>query len=397
MARMQVVMMDPGNFTPHYVANLCAALEEQDCQVELVTWAPYFEAVPQPGAYKVSCRFFRLASERLGRSRLLRRQAWLRKSIKALSYPAGLWRTWRALKDRPPGVLHVQWALLPLLDILLFSALRRRGWRIVYTAHEVFPENWTFRRLVQAADAVIAHTAGLARKVVDGSGVAPEKVHVITHGNLGVFRAPDVNPSEARRVLGLSPEGPLLLFYGLIRPYKGLQYLLEAIPLVRQEFPQAHLLIAGQPMQRFSGYQKLIDGLGIAGSVTLRLQYVPLAEVHYYFCAAGLVVLPYVRCSLSGILTMAFGYARPVVATSVGGLPEAIEEGQTGYIVPPRSPEALAQAICRGLRQPALLEQMGREGRRWQQEVCSWSRVARQTRQLYEPHSQPVLKPGFPR
>ena len=56
----------------------------------------------------------------------------------------------------------MQWALLPLLDILLFSALRRRGWRIVYTAHEVFPENWTFRRLVQAADAVTAHTAGLA-------------------------------------------------------------------------------------------------------------------------------------------------------------------------------------------------------------------------------------------
>jgi len=387
MARTQVVMVDPGNFTPHYVANLCCALEEQDCEVELITSAPYFEPVPQAGSYSVRNWFFRLASERLGSCAMLRRQAWLRKSIKALSYPAGLWRIWKALKDRPPGVLHLQWALIPALDLLLIKALRSKGWRVVYTAHDGLPEGSRLRSVGQAVDAIIVHTPGLAQEAVAGSGVSPQKVHAISHGNLGVFQEPDVSAPEARGALGIDPQGPLLLFFGLIKPYKGLQYLLQAMPRVRQEFPRARLLIAGEPIERFTGYQKLIHALGIGDSVILRLRYVPLAQVHYCFCAADLVVLPYAHCSLSGILRMAFGYARPVVVTSVGGLPEAIEEGRTGFIVPPRCPEALAQAICRGLRQPALLEQMGQEGRQRQKERCSWSRVAFQTRQIYEPHS----------
>lgn len=392
MSRTQVVMADPGNFTPHYVANLCCALEQQECEVELITSAPYFEPLPQVGNYSVRFWFFRLASERLGSCRVLRRQAWLRKSIKALSYSAGLWRTWKALKDRLPGVLHLQWALIPALDLLLIKALRSKGWRVVYTAHDGLPEGSRLKKVAQAVDAVIVHTPGLAQEAVAGSGISPQKVHAIPQGTLGVFQRQDVSAPEARRVLGIEAPGPLLLFFGLIKPYKGLQYLLQAMPRVRQEFPSAHLLIAGEPMQRVAAYQKLIDALGIGNSVSLRLRYVPLAEVHYYFCAADLVVLPYARCSLSGVLTMAFSYARPVVVTSVGGLPEAVEEGRTGFIVPPRSPEALAQAICRGLRQPALLQQMGLEGRQRQEELCSWSRVAFQTCQLYAPDTQPELK-----
>lgn len=388
-------MFDPGNFTPHYVINLCHALSEQGVDVSLITSVPYFERLPHTGRYPNHNLFFRTFASRLGRSRLLRRHPRLRYVLKGLSYPIGLWRTWRELKDRPPAILHAQWALLPVLDTLLFTALKKRGWRIVYTAHDLLPQTasrmnkWQFRRLYQLADVLIVHAEAPADKLTRTAGVPREKIQVVKHGNLGVFCAADLEPAEARHALDLDADGPLLLFFGLIKPYKGLEYLLQAMPLVLRGSPRVRLLIAGEPMESFARYQKLIARLGIGGAVVLRLGYVPLQQLPVYFCAADLVVLPHVHTAMSGVLRFAFGYARPVVVTSVGGLPEAVEDGHTGFVVPPRSPKALAEAIGRGLRDPARLIEMGREARRIRREHYSWDKVARRTIELYE-----ALGPG---
>jgi len=128
------------------------------------------------------------------------------------------------------------------LDALLFCKLRSKGWCVVYTAHDVVSElerpfsRWLFRRIYRETDAVIVHTPGLARKLRDDSGDILREVREIPEGISTFPLSPHVDRSSARRVLGLESTGPLLLFFGLIKHYKGLEYLLRAWPRVLENF-----------------------------------------------------------------------------------------------------------------------------------------------------------------
>ena len=384
---MQVIMFDPGNYTPHYVADLCAALASLDVRVELITSPPLFEEVEHSHSFPTQELFF--PSVRGARRQFLRRHARLRQALKALSYPLGLWRTWKALKDRPPGVLHVQWALLPALDAVFLRKLRRRGWRVVYTAHDLITDlarplsRGQWRRMYRQTDAVIVHLARLAQVLRDHSGDIFREIRAIPQGVSTFSVSRDADRGRARQMLGLDADAPLLLFFGMIKPYKGLDSLLRAWPQVLVEFPKSKLLIAGEPMLSFQPLERLIDNLNIRNSVVLKLGYVPSSQAQHLFCAADAVVLPYVEISTSGVVPVAYHYARPVIATSVGGLPELVKEGETGFLVRPGSEAALAEAICRGLRNPSMLAEMGARGHEWFEREHSWSAVARQTLELY--------------
>jgi D-inositol-3-phosphate glycosyltransferase len=384
---VHVRMFDPGNFTPHYVENLCNALTHMDLQVDLITSSPLFEQTSHSGSVRVENHFFKFTGG-TGRP-FFRRHAALRRFLKVLSYPLGLWRTWRALKSDPPGILHVHWSLVPLLDALLFRKLRSKGWCVVYSAHDVLSEldrpfrRWLFRRIFRETDAVIVHTRGLARTLRDDSGDVLPEVWEIPEGISTFPLSPDVDRSRARLVLGLESTGPLLLFFGIIKRYKGLEYLLRAWPRVLEEFPDARLLIAGEAMLSMSPFNRLISTLKIGDSIFLRLGYVPRSEAQYFFCAADAVVLPYVRISTSGVIPLAYRYARPVIATAAGALPEIVRDGQTGFLVPPCAEQPLAEAICRGFRNPEFLVSMGARARDWFERERSWDEIARQTATLY--------------
>jgi D-inositol-3-phosphate glycosyltransferase len=384
---VHVRMFDPGNFTPHYVENLCRALAGLDLKVDLITSAPLFEQTSQVGPVAVENHFFKI-TEGAGRG-FLRRHATLRRTLKILGYPFGLWRTWRSLQLQPPGILHVQWALVPWLDAVLLRKLRSKGWRIVYTAHDVVSEldqpfrRWTFRRIYREVDAVIVHTPGLARKLRTDSGDVLREIRDIPEGVSTFPLSTDVDQSGARQALGLEATGPLLLFFGMIKRYKGLECLLRAWPRVTREFPNARLLIAGEAMLPVRPFHRLIRALKIQDSVVLRVGYVPRPEAQYFFCAADAVVLPYLQISTSSIVPLAYRYARPVIATSAGGLPEIVRDGETGYVVPPGSEALLSEAICRGFRDPESLAEMGARGRQWFETGRGWDDVALQTIALY--------------
>lgn len=394
---MHVTMLDPGNFTRDYVENLSTALASAGVEVDLITSPHLFEesasgsekhAVRIGGpAFRTQNYFF--TSIQGERRRFLRRHAALRRVVKALGYPLGLWRTWRALKSARPGILHVQWALAPLLDALLLRDLRSRGWSIVYTAHEVFFEigrplrRWTFRRLYRHIDAVIVHTPGLARRLRADSGDILREVCVIPEGIGMLPLLPDLDRTAARGILGVDVAGPLLMFFGLIKQYKGLQHLLNAWRMVLAEFPEARLLIAGEAMLPMGPVRHRIRELNIGQSVTLRLGYVPRSEVQYFFLAADAVVLPYVRASTSGVIPLAFRYGRPVIATTAGALPEIVEHGQTGLLAPPGAEKGLAEAICQALRDPVSLAAMGARARHRFETDRTWDAAGQRTAALY--------------
>ena len=155
---------------------------------------------------------------------------------------------------------------------------------------------------------------------------------------------PAMPQDQARQQLGLSPEGPCLLFFGLIRPYKGLDLLLEALADPRLVDRKVTLLVAGECYEDPARYTDMIDSLGLKDRVVLRNEFIPTADMPVYFSAADMVVLPYRSASQSGVTQVAYHYDCPMLVTDVGGLAEFVPDGKAGYVTPP-TPKAMADAV----------------------------------------------------
>ena len=154
-----------------------------------------------------------------------------------------------------------------------------------------------------------------------------------------------LSKSDARKKLGIAENKKVLLFFGYIRAYKGLMNLIEAMPYLLKEDENYFLLIVGEFYESKEKYFERIKELNIGKNVLVIDEFVPNEEVGLYYSAADLVVLPYNSATQSGILNIAYGFKKPVVVTNVGGLPELVEDGKTGFIVEPQNPLALAEGI----------------------------------------------------
>ncbi len=167
------------------------------------------------------------------------------------------------------------------------------------------------------------------------------------HPTYNMFRFTGMDKAQAREKLGLGREEKLLLFFGFVRKYKGLSYLLEALPAIIAALDDVRLLIVGDFDGDRASYQEVIDRLGIGAYITIVDGYIPDREVEPYFAACDLVVLPYESATQSGVVQIAYGFEKPVVVTDVGGLPDIVTDGETGYVVEAQNPGALADAVVR--------------------------------------------------
>ena len=152
--------------------------------------------------------------------------------------------------------------------------------------------------------------------------------------------------SQAKDRLHLANKN-VILFFGYVRGYKGLMNLLEAFPLIKKGVENAHLLVVGEYYDDPKPYHDAMRRLGIRENVTEVAEYVANEDVHLYFEAANVAVLPYNGATQSGILSIAYGFSKPVIVTNVGGLAELVDEGKTGFIVPPHDQRMLADAVIR--------------------------------------------------
>jgi D-inositol-3-phosphate glycosyltransferase len=374
-------MVDPGNFTPLYDANLCHRLAARGHDVTLATSEFLFEPVPALEGYAVEHEFFRHMP--------FKRRRIARQVLKAAVYPLDTAR-WSSKTARArPDVVHVQWSLLPVLDARIYARLRRAGARLVYTAHDVQPLSGTtwsaagFSRLYRLVDAVIVHAEEARRRLVDGHGVTASRVHVVPIGGPGAYAPPPLPRDEARRQLGLRPEVPYLLFFGLIKEHKGLDLLLDALAAARRERPDLHLLVAGEPMGSWRPYARRIESLGLDGSVDLRLGYIPNDQTHLFFGAVDVVVLPYREIFQSGVVLAAYTFGRAVVATRVGGLPELVHDGVTGYVAPAGDANALADTLLRAVSDPEALRRMGATASELVRQEHDWEQIAARHEEIY--------------
>jgi glycosyltransferase involved in cell wall biosynthesis len=157
------------------------------------------------------------------------------------------------------------------------------------------------------------------------------------------FRGEKITKFEARKRLNIKTDR-VILFFGFIRPYKGLKYLIEALPEVLREM-DVLLLIAGEFWKKKEDYESQIARCNLRGKVKIADRYIPDEEVGIYFSAADIVVLPYVSVTGSGIVPLAFEQEKPVIVSDVGALAEIVEDNKTGFLVPPKDSQAIARAI----------------------------------------------------
>ncbi|MBU4194581.1 MAG: glycosyltransferase [Actinobacteria bacterium] len=178
--------------------------------------------------------------------------------------------------------------------------------------------------------------------------------------------------AEARNGLGLAEGDRVVLYFGFVRPYKGLINLLGAMPEAVRRIPSLRLLVVGEFWEDRDRYSREIERTGIDRYVTIVDSYVPNEEVPRYFNSADLVVLPYISASASGIVKIAYAFGKPVVTTTVGALPESVDDGRTGFLVPPGDPGAIARAMIEFF-EPGRAGEFGRNVEEYRRRF-SWER-----------------------
>ncbi len=361
----RVQLVDPSAFTPPYDRALAAALARAGAEVELLTSRFLYGEVPPPEGYRVRESFYRRASSRGP-------NAPLRRGYKLAEHLADMRRLRR---EANADVIHYQWLTVPALDSLLLPALRPR----LMTAHYILAPHPSRRQLSVARhvfgrmDAVIAHSRHGAHLLREQIGV--KRVSVIPHG------AFDYLP----RLLGQSPlpselegaEEPVILFFGLLRPYKGIDTLLRAFCQVRG----AELWIVGNPRMEVESLRRL--GAEATGRVRFLTRFIDEAEIAAIFQRADLLVLPYRDAEHSGVLYAGMAFGLPLVLSAVGGFPEVAEHG-AARIVAPGDPVALGAAISELIADPAARAELGAAALRAAAGPYSWDRTASLTLELYE-------------
>jgi glycosyltransferase involved in cell wall biosynthesis len=177
----------------------------------------------------------------------------------------------------------------------------------------------------------------------------------------------------------------VLLFFGMIKPYKGIEYLIEAMPAVLAARPDARLVIAGEPLMSLGSIRHLITRLGVEHAIIWRPAFIPSSDVPRYFAAADLLVAPHVgQVGVSGVIVLSQSWGLPVVTTDVGGLPELVTPDDCGWVVPPRQPRALAAALVQAIADPGHLAEMGRRARSRLAREADWRLVAQRTTVVYQ-------------
>ncbi len=270
--------------------------------------------------------------------------------------PLTWWRLVRRVRADQPDLLLLQWWVpywTPSLTVISSLLKRPPATKIAMICHNVLPHDGggvIDRRLattvLRRADALIVHSDPdryRARALLPQARIV--KAFLPTYEPVSK-EAKAAMTAALRDQWQMPDQRRILLFFGFVRPYKGLEYLIQALAQVRHQL-DVHLLVVGEIWGSQAYYERYAAEFGVADAITFINRYVPNEELPAIFSVADVVVLPYISATQSAVVQLAFSFGKPVITTNVGGLPEVVKDGMTGLIVPPQDATALAHAIVR--------------------------------------------------
>jgi glycosyltransferase involved in cell wall biosynthesis len=389
----------------HYAYQLCTALAKEGADVTLVT-AREYELESLSHIFKVERLLNmwhpwdpRLANpprntiERLGR-----KVHWsVRRGFRAARLVLSWIRLDAYLIRQRPDIVQFGEIDFPF-EFIFLQYLKRRRLLLADICHEFESRESTslFARIrdrlstanFRSFSAIFLHGESNLKKFTSLYKIPVERVHLIVHGNEQIFPAPrdiETASTEMRHRYGIESQNPVVLFFGSLTPSKGVPDLIKAFASVYERNKKARLIIAGMPTKYvdMSAILNLVTELKLDDTVIFDSRYLSLWEVGPLVHLARVVVLPYLNSSQSGAVQVAYAFGRPVVATTVGAFSEDVEEGRSGFLVPPESPEQLADAIIKFVDDPELSQTMGEYARHLSETKYSWQPNAQSILSVY--------------
>lgn len=370
-----------GGFDRPYVFGLATALSSQNVCLEVIgsddTDGPEMHSSP-------NLHFLNLRGSK--------EQATLvSKILRILSYYARLIRYAATAK---PKIFHILWNnKFQFFDrIVLMLYYRLLAKKVVFTAHNVnagkrdfndsLLNRLTLRVQYRLADHIFVHTAKMKRELLEEFGVRERRVTVIPFGINNSVPDSDLTTFEAKQRLGIKQDEKTILFFGGIRPYKGLEYLVDAFRQLATYHPEYRLIIAGKPKEGSEKYwtriKQQIDCDVNRARIMAAIRYIPDQETEIYFKASDVLALPYRHVFQSGVLFLAYRFGLPVIATDVGCIAEDLVQGRTGFLCRPGDAADLARAIEQYFESDLFngLASRRHEIREYANEQHSWDSVA---------------------
>jgi glycosyltransferase involved in cell wall biosynthesis len=382
---MKVAMIDPSAFTPPYDHHLCDGLSEAGCDATLVTTDFDYVGWENETSYEKSELFYDITN-RLYSSM---DSSWHRKVLKGGEHIVDSILLIRYLERLDPDVIHVQWLPLPAVDQFFVERLKHIA-PVVYTVHDTTPYHgatpsrlqvWGIQSVPEKFNRLIVHTDE-AKEELTERGIAAAKISVVPHG---VLRYPGNERSPSEPSSSSTSNENVVLFFGGIKDYKGIDILLRAFSELHTETRERTTLkIAGSSSTSVDDLQELATELGIENRIDWDIRYIPDEIVPQLFETADVVVFPYRNADQSGALMTALPYGKPIIASDVGGFADVLEEGTHGHLVEPNDHSALSEALEDVLTAESKRNRMGEEVRNLATNTYSWQEIAHQTIEIYD-------------
>lgn len=411
---MRLAVVEPGNGGGliHYTYQLCTALANEGVDVTLITGTEY-ELTDFPHNFRV-VRMLRLWQNFEWRpagvfpgnfiKRFLKKIYFtLRRGIRALRLLWAWVRLTHYLTTLKPDIIQFTRIEFPF-ETIFVKYLHSRGFVLTQICHEFEAREshnlfssllfrWTGDAYGYFSAMFFHAQENRTRFFSLYPSIIPEKnTYIIPHGNSGwLLNIPARSIDSMRKQYKLQGDESVVLFFGLLAPSKGLDDLVDAFAIASHSC-DARLIIAGYPTKHFdlNELRTRIQFYGLTDKVIFDTRYLPLNEIKPLMSLATVVVYPYRSSTQSGALQAAYIFGKPVVATAVGGLPEAVEDGRSGFLVPPESPHNLAEKIVVMVNNPALTAQMGNYARQLSETRFSWQTIAKHITLVYANLLQPV-------
>ena len=290
--------------------------------------------------------------------------------------PLSYVRTYRAIKEWGPDVLIVRYWMSYFAPSLGYITRRmRKHCKVISILDNVIPHEPHFfdapltKYMLKGSDGCVTLCEAVSKDLL---ALKPDAAYTVIQHPLYSHFGQKKDRKEAEQKMGLAPDRKNILFFGLIREYKGLDILLEAFRLLDDSY---QLIIAGEPYGSFDRYQKIIGSLPGKDRIFMDLRYIRDSEVSDFFSAADVAVLPYRSATQSGISSVSYHFEVPMIVTDVGGLKETIGDSGTGLVVRDGTPEAISREIERYFSDPQIKEECIVNIRK-EKERLSWSTFA---------------------
>ena len=293
-------------------------------------------------------------------------------------------------------VVHLQhWAWYSsIVYCVLLPIVKIRNKKCVVSIHNITPHtsdlptvlldkflNWI---IFLFADFFIVHNNRNKKRLLELYRINENKIFITPHGSIMPYqKLKNISKENARKNLNIPMDKKVILFFGYMWGYKGLDVLLKSLKIIKDELKDVTLLIAGQPLKDWKKYEEIIKENELENYVIKVLKYIPDSETEYYFSSADIVVLPYHDHPFDthgGVGALALSFKKPIIVTDVGGLPEYVKDKRA--ISTPDNPHELAQKIIFALDDESLLKKLSEDSEELSKEL-SWDKIADTTIDVY--------------